>query len=121
MRCSIGVVGILLWLSCIIPAQGQPRDEIGHTRAIKLTESAGVERRQTPVEVTVRFEQNAVTDPAAIRLERVEGEARMPVACQVLEVARPAAVDDFAPVPQAFVRLAFLADVPASATVNYEV
>lgn len=96
------------------------------TQSIRLTEKAGIARQGEPVELTLRFDQDLLKDPAAIRLFRLgrvrEGDGeRTPVAFQVLEVASPPATDDFAPKPQTFVRIVLLADVDANASATYEV
>jgi hypothetical protein len=102
-------------------ASGQPTDTVKRTRSIKLTETAGVARSQAPVEATVRFEQPALKATAAVRLFRVDRGGKAPVAYQVLGVTSHQATDSFAPAAQTFVRLAFLADVPAHGTATYEV
>jgi hypothetical protein len=99
----------------------QTTDTTKRTRTIKLTETAGVARSQAPVEVTIRFEQAALKDAGAVRLFRADGGGKAPVAGQVLGVTSHEATDSFAPAAQAFVRLAFLADVPAHGTAAYEV
>lgn len=100
---------------------GQTPDTAKRTRTIKLTERAGIARVQTPVEVTVRFERAAVADANIVRIYQVQGGKKAEAPCQVLGMAAQDATDSFAPVPQAFVHLVFLADVAAKSTATYEV
>jgi len=102
-------------------ALAQKTDAVKRTRTIKLTETAGVARSQAPVEVTVRLEQAALKDAGAVRLFRADRGGKAPVAGQVLGVTSHEGTDSFAPAAQTFVRLAFLADVPAHGTATYEV
>lgn len=113
-----------LWftLLCCTPLLlAQKPDAVKRTRTIKLTERAGIARSQFPVEATVRFEKDALKDAGQIRLLRLDGANKTPVAVQVLGVTSHEARDSFAPAAQTFVQLAFLADVPAKGTAVYEV
>jgi hypothetical protein len=115
---GVPAVGVLIALVTSLPAQ--QIDRVKRTRTITLTERAGLDRVQVPVELSVRFEKGTLKSPDEVRLFRVAG-GRVPVACQVLDVTSQAATDQFAPAPQTFVRLAFRADVPARAAAVYEV
>jgi hypothetical protein len=107
------------WLCA--PAWGQKTDTVKRTQSIRLKETAGIARACEPVEVTVRFEREALADASAIRLTRSEGGEKRPVACQILSVTRSSATDSFAPAPQAFARIVFLADVPPGGEAVYDV
>ncbi len=102
-------------------AFAQKIDTVKRTQAIKLKETAGIARTGEPVEVTVRFERDALIDPAAIRLHRLQAGQKTPIACQVLSVTPTQATDSFSPSPQTFARVVFLADVPARGEMVYEV
>lgn len=95
--------------------------KVTRSRTIRLFERAGVARHQVPVEATVRFEKDAFKGPQTVRLERVEGERRTPVAVQVLGGQVHHKTNNFAPVAQTFVRIAFLADVEANGSAVYEI
>lgn len=103
------------------PLWAQQQDTAKRTRSIILTERAGIARSASPIEVTVRFERDALKDAAAIRLLRTAGGSQTAVPYQVLAVTPQAATDSFAPVPQVFVQIAFLADVPAGGSTTYTV
>lgn len=103
------------------PALAQKPDAVRRTRSIKVTETAGIAREHVPVETSVRFERDSLKDASAIRLLRVEGERRSAIPCQVLSVTPHAVTDTFSPVPQTYVQLVFLADVPAHGATTYEV
>ena len=96
----------------------QDADRVGHTRSIRLTERAGVARRSWPVEVTVRFETASLKSAKSIRLFHEKDGKKTPRAYQVLESTPHKATDSVASIPQTFVRLVFLADVPAGGTVT---
>jgi hypothetical protein len=119
VKYGLSATCLVLLASTVVTAQ--PIDKEKRSRTIKLTERAGLARSQSPVEVTVRFEAGTLKDPTDVRLFRVNGAAKTPVARQVLETASYAATDSFAPARQSFVRVAFLADVPANGTATYEV
>jgi hypothetical protein len=115
--CSIVVATCL-----VLPDSVSGQDpKVTRSRTIRLFERAGIERNQVPVEATVRFEKDAFKGPQAIRLERVEGDRRTPVALQVLGAEAHDEKNGFAPVPQTFVRIAFLADVQANGSAAYEI
>jgi hypothetical protein len=99
----------------------QQIDKNKRTRTIKLTEKAGLARTAAPVELTVRFEKSSFKGADQVRLFRVEKDKKTPTPFQVLEVTASSDTDSFAPAAQSFVRLMFLADVPANGTVSYEV
>lgn len=112
------VISPLLLLAGVVLAQKQ--DTVKRTRIIKLSETAGIAREQVVVETSVRFERDLLKDPRSLRLFRVEGDKRTPVPYQVMNVTSHDAKDSFAPAPQTFVQLAFLADVAAKSTATYE-
>src|SRR5687768_17300456 len=87
------IVNLLLWLATENP-------EARSAATITLTETAGLARAQYPVEVAVPISNDAVKDAREVRLFRVEGDKRTPVACQVVKVE------------EAEVPLVFMADVP---------
>src|SRR5437773_512043 len=95
------------------PLRAQPQDTAKRTRTIRLTERAGIARSAAPIEITVRFERDLLKDAAAVRLFQVGTGGTKPIAIQVLGTTQQAANDSFASVPQTFVHLVFLADVPA--------
>lgn len=99
------------WASGQIPAR---------TQYIKLTERAGVARVRFPVEVTVRGESESWKDASALRLYRKDKQ-RTPVPLQVLETTTQTVTSSYSPIAQTFMRIAFLADVPARGTTTYEV
>src|SRR5262245_4250290 len=118
MRVVLSLLCLAL-LTLSLPSQ-QP-DKVKRTRSIKLTERAGLARTAAGVEVTVRFEKAAFKKADDVRLFRVVGDKKTPVPVQVLEVTTHDVTDSFAPAAQTFVRLFFLADVPASGSAAYEV
>ncbi len=95
--------------------------KVTHSRTIRLVEHAGIGRQQVPVEVTVRFERDSFKGARMIRLDRIQGDRRTPVAVQVLSVESHDVTSSFAPKAQTFVRLAFLANVAARGSATYEV
>src|SRR5262249_28624812 len=111
---------LCLGLVCLSVSAQNP-DKVKNTRSIKLTETTGLARTGTPVEVTVRFEKAKFGKADDVRLFHVAKDKKTPVPFQVLEVTPGAAAASCAPAAQPFVRLVFFADVPASSTVNYEV
>src|SRR5262245_39153683 len=122
MRSTRSVYGVLLCLAAFAaPLPAQQQDTAKRTRTITLAEGAGIARTAAPVEVTVRFERDALKDAAAIRRFRTAGGSATPVPYQVLAVTPQPATDSFAPAPQVFVQLCFLADVPAGGSASYNV
>jgi hypothetical protein len=84
------------------------------TMKIMLTDNAALPRARFPVVTTVRVPQDALEEND-VRLFRVEGDQRVPVACQFIKASAPTSSD------QAHADLVFAADVPAGGTVTYEV
>jgi len=121
MRLIFRLVTVLGIFAADSRLAAQQIDTVKRTQTITLHERAGVARTAALVEATVRFERDVLKDAAAVRLSRVAGGAVTAVPCQVLGVSSHAATDSFAPAPQTFVQLAFLADVPAKGTVSYKV
>ncbi|MBI1900314.1 MAG: hypothetical protein HYS13_04255 [Planctomycetia bacterium] len=121
IRFAIRAALIVVVLCSCVSARGQKTDTVKRTQSIRLKESAGIARTGEPVEVTVRFQREALIDASAIRLARVEGGQGRPVACQVLSITPTQATDSFAPAAQTFARIVFLADVPAGGETTYEV
>jgi hypothetical protein len=118
MRISLSLLCLGLLALCL-PAQ--QTDKARRTRTIKLTERAGLARTKTPVELTVRFEKSAFKNASDVRLFSVADGKKTPVPVQVLETTTRDGTDSFAPAAQTFVRIFFLADVPANGSASYEV
>ncbi len=121
-------VVVLSLLACVMPAVGAAapfgRTSSERTQRITVTETAGVPRTGYPVEVAIRYESDAVENPAdlrLLRLLRVSGEERTSVPFQVLSVDHPNLTNQYNPKPHTFARIAFLADVPANGQAVYEI
>jgi len=115
-----------------VPAKAFPKfGQVEHpiTSYIKVTETAGIPRKNLPVEALIRCERGSLADVNSLRLWKVEADGKTPVPLQILEVHYPPEtlvveeklVEHEDPLAFFFVEVVFLADVDADNSTRYEV